>query len=107
MPFRRIGRRAGEALRNVGALSSVGFAFVLAIVIGAWAGSVLDRWLGTKPIFFIVFFFFGLAAGVLNVFRTVSKSFGSGRSAATGDRPDEAGKSDSGPGPGDPDSPAR
>jgi F0F1-type ATP synthase assembly protein I len=79
MAFRRMGRKAGESLRAVGALSTVGLAFVLAIVIGAWLGSVLDRWFGTKPVLFIVFFFFGLAAGILNVYRTVSSALGTTR----------------------------
>jgi F0F1-type ATP synthase assembly protein I len=29
--------------------------------------------LGTSPIFFFIFFFLGLAAGVLNVYRTMSR----------------------------------
>lgn len=68
-------KNAGEALRTAGALSTVGLAFVLALVIGFWFGSVLDGWFGTKPLFTIVFFFFGLAAGVLNVYRIVSQAF--------------------------------
>ena len=68
-------RNAGEALRSAGALSTVGLAFVLALVIGFWFGSVLDGWLGTKPVFTIVFFFLGLAAGILNVYRIVSQAF--------------------------------
>jgi F0F1-type ATP synthase assembly protein I len=68
-------RQTGETLRAAGALSTVGLSFVLALVIGAWFGRVLDGWLGTAPWFFILFFFFGLAAGILNVYRTVSKAF--------------------------------
>ena len=72
----------GEALRTAGALSSVGLSFVLAIVLGVWAGRTLDRWLGTAPWLFLVFFFFGLAAGVLNVYRTVARAFPPGRPPA-------------------------
>ncbi len=78
-------KSAGEALRTAGALSTVGLAFVLALVIGFWFGSVLDRWLGTKPILTIAFFFLGLAAGILNVYRIVSQAYQSqpaGRSPA-------------------------
>ena len=57
----------------IGALSTVGISFVLAIVIGAWFGWLLDKWLGTKPWFFMVFFFLGLAAGIINVYRTAGK----------------------------------
>jgi len=73
----------GEALRAAGALSTVGLAFVLALVIGFWFGSVLDRWFGTKPILTIAFFFFGLAAGVLNVYRIVSQAYPSQGTGAT------------------------
>jgi predicted MFS family arabinose efflux permease len=66
---------AGEALRTAGALSTVGLAFVLALVIGFWLGTVLDGWLGTRPVFTILFFFFGLAAGILNVYRIVSQAY--------------------------------
>lgn len=75
----RLTKNAGEAIRSVGALSTVGLAFVVAIILGAWFGSVLDRWLGTKPVLFIVFFFLGLVAGTLNVFRTVARTAPTGR----------------------------
>lgn len=71
MPERR-GTRA-DAWRAVGALSTVGLSFVLAIVLGAWFGRVLDSWLGTSPWLFVLGFFLGLAAGVLNVYRTTSR----------------------------------
>jgi len=62
-----------DSMRTLGALSTVGFSFVLAIVIGAWFGWLLDKWLGTSPWLFLLFFFFGLVAGVLNVYRTAGK----------------------------------
>lgn len=54
-------------------MSTVGLSFVLALVIGAWFGWRLDTWLGTGPWLFITFFFLGLAAGALNVYRISSK----------------------------------
>lgn len=54
----------------LGALSAVGIAFVLAVVIGAAVGYWLDRLTGLSPLFFILFFFIGLAAGIANVVRT-------------------------------------
>ena len=59
-----------DTVRVLGALSTVGLSFVLAIVMGAWLGWVLDTWLGTSPWMFFLFFVFGLVAGVLNVYRT-------------------------------------
>ena len=62
-----------ETVRQLGALSTVGFSFVLAIVLGAGAGLLLDRWLGTTKMFFFIFFLFGVIAGILNVYRTAGK----------------------------------
>ena len=56
--------------RALGTVGSVGFAFVIAVVLGWWFGSLLDRWLGTAPWLTMIFFFMGLVAGGLNVFRT-------------------------------------
>lgn len=58
-----------DQLRAIGALSTVGLSFVLAIVLGTLAGYWLDKALGTSPLLFIVFFFLGLIAGALNVYR--------------------------------------
>jgi ATP synthase protein I len=66
-------RSLAEAMRELGALSTVGLSLVLAIGMGAGAGVLLDRWLGTSPWLFFLFFVFGLAAGVLNVYRTAGK----------------------------------
>lgn len=45
----------------------MGISVVLAIAIGVWFGLTLDRWLGTKPWFFFIFLFIGIAAGFKNV----------------------------------------
>ncbi|MFO7695171.1 MAG: AtpZ/AtpI family protein [Vicinamibacterales bacterium] len=100
-------KHAGDALRAAGALSTVGLAFVFALVIGFWSGTVLDGWLGTKPVFTLLFFLFGLIAGVLNVFRIVSHA-NPGRPAAAGapaapaaPRPPGQGGPEAGDGPED------
>ena len=73
MPI-RVSKSTAETARTIGILSSVGFAFVLAVVLGAGFGLLLDRWLGTSPWLFVVFFFLGAVAGTLNVFRMVKRS---------------------------------
>jgi ATP synthase protein I len=62
-----------DSVRTIGALSTVGFSFVLAIGIGAVCGYYLDKWLGTGPWMFFLFFAIGVAAGVLNVYRTAGR----------------------------------
>ena len=48
---------------------------VVGLVVGGFIGWYLDQWLGTTPIFLLIFFILGVAAGVLNVMRT-AQSFG-------------------------------
>jgi hypothetical protein len=67
------GSTTGDLVRTVGALGTVGLSFVLAIAIGTATGWWLDGKLGTSPWMFFVFFFLGLAAGVLNVYRITSR----------------------------------
>ena len=47
----------------------VGVELVSALVVGVGIGWLLDRWLGTRPIFLAIFVLLGGAAGVLNVWR--------------------------------------
>jgi ATP synthase protein I len=63
-----------ETARTLGPLASVGISFVLAIVMGAGIGIGLDRWLGTTPWGFLIFFGIGVAAGILNVYRAFGRS---------------------------------
>ncbi len=46
-----------------------GVEVVSALVVGVVIGLLLDRWLGTWPWLFLLFFVFGSAAGILNVYR--------------------------------------
>ncbi len=62
-------------VKTIGALSTVGLSFVIAIALGVWAGWSLDNWLGTSPWFFFIGFLAGLAAGVLNVIRAGRQAF--------------------------------
>jgi F0F1-type ATP synthase assembly protein I len=65
----RASRTRLEVLRTVGQLGSLGMSFALAVVIGAALGAWLDSLTGWRPVLFILFFFLGLAAGILNVVR--------------------------------------
>ncbi len=42
---------------------------VAGVLVGGFIGWVLDEWLGTAPWFLLVFFFLGIAAGILNAVR--------------------------------------
>ena len=49
------------------------------VVVGAFIGWALDRWLDTSPLFLLVMFFMGAIAGMLNVWRVFT-----GRGLAAG-----------------------
>jgi ATP synthase protein I len=59
--------------------SSIGTAFkmstelVSAVAVGTIIGFILDKTFGTKPWLIIIFFFVGVIAGILNVFRSAKK----------------------------------
>jgi ATP synthase protein I len=73
MPTPSTKKPLSDTVRTLGALSTVGFSFVLAILLGAWLGWLLDKRFGTTPWLFFAGFAMGLAAGVLNVYRTSNK----------------------------------
>ena len=64
-----------NTIRTLGTLSTVGFSFVLAVMLGALAGYGLDKLfkLEKYPVFFLIFTGFGIVAGMLNVFRASKK----------------------------------
>ena len=61
-------------IRTAWELSAGLLSFVVAIGIGYWVGLTLDEWMGTSPWMMAVFLCFGVAAGLLNVYRTVSRA---------------------------------
>ncbi|HEY0872261.1 MAG TPA: AtpZ/AtpI family protein [Vicinamibacterales bacterium] len=62
-----------ETVRTIGALSTVGLSFVLAIVIGVGVGYLLMTRFGLGRWVFFLFFIFGVVAGILNVYRTAAR----------------------------------
>ena len=51
----------------------LGTELVASVAVGTIIGYILDNWFDTKPILIIVFFLFGAAAGILNVFKAAKK----------------------------------
>jgi ATP synthase protein I len=50
----------------------IGIELVVAILVATGLGWAFDRWLGTRPWGMVVMFFLGVAAGMVNVWRTVA-----------------------------------
>jgi ATP synthase protein I len=62
------------AFRALGEASSIGVTLVVATLIGLAAGYYADRWLGTKPWLMLIGLGFGIAAGFVNLFRSVNRA---------------------------------
>jgi ATP synthase protein I len=73
MPQNDKGDSKLAALKKFYLLGTVGVQLAVSIIIGFLMGLGLDRWLGTKPLFMLIFILFGVAAGFLNVYRTAMK----------------------------------
>jgi len=58
---------------SLGKALKIGTELVASVVVGATLGYILDSWFDTKPLLMIIFFFIGVAAGILNVFRSAKK----------------------------------
>jgi ATP synthase protein I len=63
-----------SAWRALGELSAIGLTLVVATVIGLAGGYFLDRWLGTAPWLMLIGLGFGIAAGFVNLFRSVKRA---------------------------------
>jgi len=93
---RREGGKVEVADATGGRLSGIGFAFrvgvelVSALIVGAGLGWLLDQWLGTGPWLMVVLLFFGMGAGILNVYRAANRLSGiaADRGAGEGSGPD-------------------
>lgn len=68
------GGRFGNAPRSsLGWAFRIGVDLVSALIVGVGIGWFLDHSFGTMPLFLVLFFFLGSAAGALNVWRLVKR----------------------------------
>lgn len=68
----------------------IGLELVGAVAVAVFIGWAIDRWLGTKPWGMVGFFFLGVAAGMVTVYRTVSglgRAVGCRRQTSQNDEP--------------------
>ena len=67
------GEGPGKAVDG-GAGVQVGVELVAGVIGGGLLGYWLDRWFETWPVLFLVFFFLGAAAGMLNAYRYIRRA---------------------------------
>ena len=58
---------------SLGKALKISTELVAAVVVGSTIGFILDNWFDTKPLLVICFFFIGVAAGILSVFKSAKK----------------------------------
>ena len=66
-------KNRGSNSASLGKALKISTELVAAVVVGSTIGFLLDSWFDTKPLLIICFFFMGVAAGILNVFRSAKK----------------------------------
>jgi|TARA_B110000438_G_scaffold87214_1_gene86695 ATP synthase protein I len=55
---------------SIGTALKLSTELVSAVVVGTIIGFILDKTFGTKPWLILIFFFIGVIAGIINVFRS-------------------------------------
>jgi len=63
-------KKGGSNATSFGKALKISTELVSAVVVGSTIGFLLDNWFDTKPLLIISFFVIGVAAGILNVFRS-------------------------------------
>jgi ATP synthase protein I len=66
------GKKEESAWDLLSRYGNLGIELVAAVLIGTGGGYKLDEWLGTTPLFLLIGFFLGSAAGFLNIFRMIA-----------------------------------
>ena len=66
-------KTVGSNAASLGKALKISTELVAAVVVGSTIGFLLDNWFDTKPLLTICFFIMGVAAGILNVFKSAKK----------------------------------
>ena len=63
----------GTNAASLGKALKISTELVASVVVGSTIGFLLDNWFDTKPLLTICFFFMGMVAGIMNVFKSAKK----------------------------------
>jgi len=66
-------KNRGSNAASLGKALKISTELVAAVFVGSTIGFLLDNWFDTKPMLTISFFFMGVAAGILNVFKSAKR----------------------------------
>jgi len=62
-----------KVIEQIAYYSTLGLEMGLAVAVGVGIGYYLDKWLGTRPWFLIIFLFFGIVAGFRSLYRALKR----------------------------------
>jgi len=65
--------RDNEQKSSIGKAFSMSTELVASVAVGTIIGFILDNTFGTKPWLILIFFFLGVIAGIINVFKSAKK----------------------------------
>ena len=66
-------KKRGSNATSLGKAMKISTELIASVVVGSTIGFLLDNWFDTKPLLTICFFIMGVAAGILNVFKSAKK----------------------------------
>ena len=66
-------KQEGSNATSFGKAMKISTELVAAVAVGSTIGFLLDSWFDTKPLLIICFFIMGVAAGILNVFKSAKR----------------------------------
>ena len=66
-------KNRGSNAASLGKALKISTELVASVFVGSTIGFLLDGWFDTKPLLTICFFIMGVAAGILNVFKSAKK----------------------------------
>ena len=66
-------KNQGTNAASLGKALKISTELVASVFVGTIIGFLLDSWFDTKPLLIICFFIMGVAAGILNVFKSAKK----------------------------------
>ena len=66
-------KSSGSNAASLGKALKISTELVASVFVGSTIGFLLDNWFDTKPLLMIIFFFMGVVAGIVNVFRSAKR----------------------------------
>lgn len=66
-------------LKNIALISQIGFSMITPILVGVYLGQFIDKKVGTKGVFTIMFIIIGVGGGFVNLFKLTGGSKGKGK----------------------------